>query len=625
MTSLLETRNAVINRNIKRNIDYQDRMCNQTYTDIQNDFFQKNNFAKNEDSKNITLFEKNENVINPRLPAIKGIIDSKYYLIQKIGNGSSAKVYLGVSKDAFESGDMNQIKYYSIKVIDPSKTKINMFQKEVELLQKLNHENILKIYDYGMGKKEKTKNNKKIVKDIYYLVMEYLEHDEFLKYINKVSPGENKGFGEDLGRLIFAQLLDGLEAMHSNNVFHRDIKPENIMIGGKDYKFKYVDFGFCTDSIGRLDTYLGTPTYAAPELHLKRPYFAKSEDIFSLGVTLFIIVTGGLPFKLAIPNDSLYRYFVKTDYVEYWRKRMVNVSPSFMELFDNMVAFDYSQRPSISEIRESAWMKEINWELLPYLKQELILRENRINERKREEFIKKMRLKQEMNNRKEMNNFSLLEPKKQVRYLGPNKNNINNINNVSNVNNMNIINNNNVINNNNNNKIIIEDINSNNIHIKDDDNNKLYKNDINNDNILNNVNQMKNVKMPIEIDENKKYCEYEEKNEQKEIHIHNDLNDKEHNISDNSKGFIKLQIESKNLNIVITKIKKYLKNKGYFPIKRNFDELELMISNGEIDILLKIERYKNDYAKLNYFKIKGTLPLFELFKKEIQSLKTKVL
>lgn len=110
--------------------------------------------------------------------------------------------------------------------------------------------------------------------------MEYLEHDDSLKYITQVCPGENKGFGEEFGRLIFAQLLDGLEAMHNKNIFHRDIKPENIMIGGDDYIFKFVDFGFSTDNIGKLNSYLGTPTYAAPELHLKRPYYGKSEDIF---------------------------------------------------------------------------------------------------------------------------------------------------------------------------------------------------------------------------------------------------------------------------------------------------------------------------------------------------------
>ena len=117
--------------------------------------------------------------------------------------------------------------------------------------------------------------------------MDYLNHGSLLSQIDG-----NKGFGENFGRLIFAQLLDGLEAIHNSNIVHRDIKLENIMLSGDDYTLKYVDFGFATEkSLGYLYNYLGTPNYAAPELHLKKPYLGVYEDIFSLGVTLFIIPT----------------------------------------------------------------------------------------------------------------------------------------------------------------------------------------------------------------------------------------------------------------------------------------------------------------------------------------------
>jgi serine/threonine protein kinase len=587
MTSLLETGN-VFRQIIKKGGDYcKSSFSDEEFTKTEESIIkmnQENSSQKDEYLfENDPLIEKIKNNLN--IPEIKGIIDSKYCLIKKIGQGSSAKVYLGVSIDSLISDNPAQIEYYSIKIIDPLKMDISMFQKEVELLQNINHQNVLKIFSYGIGKKERIKNNQKKEKDIYYIVMEYLEHDDSLKYITQVCPGENKGFGEELGRLIFAQLLDGLEAMHNKNIFHRDIKPENIMIGGDDYYFKFVDFGFSTDNIGKLNSYLGTPTYAAPELHLKRPYYGKSEDIFSLGVTLFVLVTGGLPFKMALPNDSLYQHIIKSDYIEYWRKRMVNVSPSFMELFDNLIAYDYSQRPSISEIRESAWMKEINWELMKYLKQELILRENIIIKRKNEHHSIKINENEQNENKIQENKFSLLETGKIVR-------------------NIDIVNNSNYTDDN----IKFNNINLNkNIVVNNAENNIAY--------------EQEGIIVDLNQDKNKNIDNYEQKgNKEKK-----DLNYYTENSIDLTKGFIRIQIESKNLNIAMTKIKKILKNKGYFSIKRNFNELELEVSNGEIDVLLKIEKFNKDYAKLNYYKVKGGIPQFDLFKKEVHSLKTKVL
>ena len=348
--------------------------------------YEKTHFSKTKLESNNYLI-KNEEM---NLPCsiddkVIGILNSHFCLIKPIGKGATGSVFLSYSlKEQKEERN-----FYAIKIIqkkDPSGNFINSC--EVDFLEKIEHKNILKVYGHGLGILE---TNSGLKQQVYYIIMDYLNHGSLLSQVDG-----NCGFGEDLGRLIFAQLLNGLEAIHNSDIVHRDIKLDNIMLAGNDYTLKYVDFGFATQkSNGYLTTFLGTPNYAAPELHLKIPYLGVYEDIFSLGVALFIIVTGNLPFILSIPNDPLYKYIFCVDYVSYWRKRNIKVSHSFMELFDNLIAFDPSQRPSISEIKNSKWMKEIDWNLLPNLRQEFINRENkRINL-----MISKQKMLQAMNNK----------------------------------------------------------------------------------------------------------------------------------------------------------------------------------------------------------------------------------
>ena len=332
--------------------------------------------------------------IRKSLNYILGILNSEFYLIKNIGSGSSGSVYL-----AYSIYDENIPKsLYAIKILDKSEQNDNIIKIcEKKFLEKINHKNILKIYSHGKGMLQTSSG---LTKQVYYIIMDYLNHGSLITQI-----GDNIGFGEDFGRLIFAQLLDGLEAIHNSGAVHLDIKLENIMLSGDDYTLKYIDFGFSKQNSYNLTTYLGTPNYAAPELHLRKSYLGIYADIFSLGVTLFIIVTGYLPFILPKPNDPLYRYIYDIDYISYWKKRRIKVSPSFMELFDNLIAFDPTQRPSISEIKNSKWMKEIDWELFPLLKQEFIKREEIYKEKVMlgMEKLMKISLENKFNNDIDMN------------------------------------------------------------------------------------------------------------------------------------------------------------------------------------------------------------------------------
>ena len=526
----------------------------------QKDVFSNNIIQKNQIESQ--LFQnKNENGNNSIKDSenqIIGILNSEFYLIKIIGSGSSGLVYL-----SYSIYDENIPKtLYAIKIMDkpePNNDIIN--NRKINYLEKINHKNIIKVFGHGLGMLQTSQG---LTQKIYYIIMEYVDHGSLLSQL-----GDNMGFGEDFGRLIFAQLLDGLEVIHNSNVVHRDIKLENIMLSGSDFTLKYVDFGFATEkSSGYLTTYLGTPNYAAPELHMKRPYLGVYEDIFSLGVTLFITVTGYLPFILPLPNDPLYRFIFDVDYISYWRNRRIKVSPSFMELFDNLIAFDPTQRPSISEIKNSKWMKEINWELFPLLKQEFM---------KREEVFKHRMLCR----REKIMKISLGN-------IGKN-NNDNNNNNYANHNVINA------------DQILLKIREAKKTDVVNDIKNQLFPKN----NIKNNINE-NNYAL-------------------NEITNGVDKDDDKTNKKNFNQGFIIIKLNIKKLNSLMVLIKQFLKKEGYNLIKKDADKLKMELSNGEIDVVLFLEKMKKE-IKISFDIKNGNkedLNEFKKIMKKFNSLKMK--
>jgi serine/threonine protein kinase len=196
--------------------------------------------------------------------------------------------------------------------------------------------------------------------EIQYLVLELIKFGELFDYI--FFP--QKGFGEEIGKYIFTQLIEGLDACHKTGTVHRDMKTENIMLG-EGWQMKIADFGFSTKTEGKkgnglLYTALGTASYASPELLQKKPYLGVPSDIFSLGVSLFVLVTGKMPFKHALVDDPYYKELVKTNYDAYWKKldtKVPEVSKEFKQLFVKLIAYDPTTRPSLDECRKCDWLK----------------------------------------------------------------------------------------------------------------------------------------------------------------------------------------------------------------------------------------------------------------------------
>ena len=499
---------------------------------------------------------KNENnYIQDSEKHILGVLNSEFNLIKVIGHGASGAVYL-----SYSIYDTNIPKtLYAIKVIFNRDPNDNELDCEVSYVEKMNHKNIIKVYGHGYGILQTPPD---LTQQVYYIIMEFIDHGSLLTQL-----GDNMGFGEDLGRLIFAQLLDGLEAIHNSNIVHRDIKLENIMLSGNDYTLKYVDFGFAMEkSYGYLTSYLGTPNYAAPEIHLKKPYLGEYADIFSLGITLFITVTGYLPFILPIPNDPLYHYIYDVDYVSYWRNRKIKVSPSFMELIDNLIAFDPSQRPSISEIKNSKWMKEINWELFPLLKQEFMKREAIFKQRMlfRKEKIMKISLK----NIDKINNDN---------------NYVNNI--ISNAD-----------------QLLLKIKEQHKIGVVNDIQKQLFPINYIKENIKENYNASNEITNEEDIHDNNKTCK-----------------------TMNNQGFVIIKLNTKNLNSLMVLVKQFLKKEGYNLNKKNLDKLSMELSNGEIDVLLSFEKILKE-IKIKFTIENGNKEDFNEFKKimkKFSSLKRK--
>jgi serine/threonine protein kinase len=504
--------------------------------------------------QNETGINKN-NYIQDSEKHILGVLNSEFNLIKVIGHGASGAVYL-----SYSIYDTNIPKtLYAIKVIFNRDPNDNELDCEVSYVEKMNHKNIIKVYGHGYGILQTPPD---LTQQVYYIIMEFIDHGSLLTQL-----GDNMGFGEDLGRLIFAQLLDGLEAIHNSNIVHRDIKLENIMLSGNDYTLKYVDFGFAMEkSYGYLTSYLGTPNYAAPEIHLKKPYLGEYADIFSLGITLFITVTGYLPFILPIPNDPLYHYIYDVDYVSYWRNRKIKVSPSFMELIDNLIAFDPSQRPSISEIKNSKWMKEINWELFPLLKQEFMKREAIFKQRMlfRKEKIMKISLK----NIDKINNDN---------------NYVNNI--ISNAD-----------------QLLLKIKEQHKIGVVNDIQKQLFPINYIKENIKENYNASNEITNEEDIHDNNKTCK-----------------------TMNNQGFVIIKLNTKNLNSLMVLVKQFLKKEGYNLNKKNLDKLSMELSNGEIDVLLSFEKILKE-IKIKFTIENGNKEDFNEFKKimkKFSSLKRK--
>lgn len=226
----------------------------------------------------------------------------------------------------------------AIKIIDKTRldsSNLEKIYREVQLMKLLNHPHIIKLYQVME------------TKDMLYIVTEFAKNGEMFDYLTS-----NGHLSENEARKKFWQILSAVEYCHNHHIVHRDLKTENLLLDG-NMDIKLADFGFGNfyKPGEPLSTWCGSPPYAAPEVFEGKEYEGPQLDIWSLGVVLYVLVCGSLPFDG--PNLPTLRQRVLEG-----RFRI----PFFMSqdcetLIRRMLVVDPAKRITIAQIRQHRWMQ----------------------------------------------------------------------------------------------------------------------------------------------------------------------------------------------------------------------------------------------------------------------------
>ena len=204
-------------------------------------------------------------------------LSGRYELLARVGGGGMALVY--------KARDLLLNRFVAVKVLRQQFTHddefVKRFRREAQAAASLSHPNIVSIYDVGQ------------VEDTYYIVMEYIDGANLNEIIRERAPLQ-----PDEAVRITAQICDALEHAHHNQIIHRDIKPHNILIGNNG-RIKVTDFGIAravtSSTITQTGSVVGSVHYFSPE-HAKGVSTGEKSDIYSLGIVLYQMLTGRLPF-----------------------------------------------------------------------------------------------------------------------------------------------------------------------------------------------------------------------------------------------------------------------------------------------------------------------------------------
>ncbi|WP_068785100.1 Stk1 family PASTA domain-containing Ser/Thr kinase [Paenibacillus phocaensis] len=272
-------------------------------------------------------------------------LGGRYQIIERIGGGGMALVY--------KAQDLLLNRYVAIKVLRQQFVNdeefIRRFRREAQSAASLSHPNIVSVYDVGQED------------EVHYIVMEYVEGQNLNEIIKERAPLQV----EEAVR-IASQIADALDHAHHNQIIHRDIKPHNILIG-RNGRVKVTDFGIAravtSATITQTGSVVGSVHYFSPE-HAKGVATGEKSDLYSLGIVLYQMLTGRLPFLGESPISVALKHLQE----QFDEPRTVN--PMIPQSVENIILKSMRKNPAERYQSAKEMLRDLETCLLPERKME---------------------------------------------------------------------------------------------------------------------------------------------------------------------------------------------------------------------------------------------------------------
>ncbi|OLY84390.1 Serine/threonine-protein kinase MARK2 [Smittium mucronatum] len=251
-----------------------------------------------------------------------------------LGKGTFSKVCMAEHRVTKQTFALKFIKPKSADSNSSNDKHSLRIEREIKLLSLLYHPNIVRLYDVVQTSK------------FTMIVMEHNSGGELLHYIRK-----RGRLMEREARVFFRQIVSAVDYIHRNNIIHRDLKLENVMLDG-DQRIRLIDFGFANTFYWdrELDTFCGSPFYAAPEMVNGIKYIGPEVDIWSMGVILFFMLCGRTPFE----GENLKEIYDKISKGRFVMPQFL--STSACDLLQRMLTVNPKKRITMAEIRSHPWI-----------------------------------------------------------------------------------------------------------------------------------------------------------------------------------------------------------------------------------------------------------------------------